>query len=505
MLKKNIYSLINFIFALAILFGVLGAMAQLNYNYLKSGDGIIKLFDICLIFAVVVLLCHVNHISSPGLKAKLAGLKHFKKAFLIGLGILTVMWQLYLIWQLTGVSNWDPVTLLRQAAGKKIADPDYFSVYPNNLALLYFEHFVYLLAGKPSLAALTYLMNYLNLILLDGGVLLVFYALKNYLQPQAAYFAGFFGWVLMCLTPWCSLPYSDQYAFFFGSLNVFGFLYLGKHLSKMNVKSYLVLGLLGVLLYVQYTLKPSTIIFFIALALMLLFNLSKANLGHLKTNYKQFLKFAAVFLVPLFIYAGVFNSYKNHNNVVKIDSSRAFSFAHFMAMGVHGNGYYYYPDVVRGYQIKDPKERTKADLKVFKHRLKTRGIWNYQHFAIKKHMATISNGGLSWGWSKQFLAPYHKANKFSKYFFKPRSATYTMNFKFIIQLFWTLMLLGILFSLGDLSSFSILIKLTAFGMMLFLVLFEGGAARYAIQILPYLLVLSGLGYANLSERWRENE
>ena len=66
------------------------------------------------------------------------------------------------------------------------------------------------------------------------------------------------------------------------------------------------------------------------------------------------------------------------------------------------------------------------------------------------------------------------------------------DFKFLAQLCWVILIGIILFGLSDREEFSQTMRLAIIGLMMFLLMFEGGRTRYLIQFLPCFIILASL-------------
>lgn len=281
--------------------------------------------------------------------------------------------------------------------------------------------------------------------------------------------------------PWGCIPYSDIIAFV---LCIFIYIVLCKYKDATLVKSkYLFALLAGLLLALDYLIKPSLVIIFIAFFIVMLAKKKLPNRSVI-----------ILLLTPILIIT-FFTSYQKNNSFVHINSSQSFSMAHFAAMGAYGNGGYSVKDVERDEKIKNPVERRKVDIKLWKKRISDMGVTGYQKFLINKQVANMSDGSFSWGVEGNFLLPNPRFNNtLSHRLFVPNGEARYCNFiALIIQTLWLFVLITILFSMHDVSFIGLLSKYAVVGFSVFLLIFEGGRSRYLIQFLPLLLLLSGIG------------
>lgn len=196
--------------------------------------------------------------------------RRFSSLLILG-GVLTIFWQLFLIIGLSGNTTWDPSIITALAAYKSIAPwyPDYFSYNPNNIFLLILERIVNFLLhsiGITSYHTFIIVLGVISYALIDISIFILFIALKKIFNRQVGILAGVFTWFLLALSPVGVIPYSDIPAFLISCL----FLYL--YSLPINYQAIISLGLLS---GIAFLLKPSLIIFDIALLIVKLFDLKK--------------------------------------------------------------------------------------------------------------------------------------------------------------------------------------------------------------------------------------
>ncbi|MCH5380478.1 hypothetical protein [Limosilactobacillus reuteri] len=165
-----------------------------------------------------------------------------------------VLWQLYLVLALSGFNIWDPGIIIYKAMKKPIWVKDYFSYNPNTLFLMFYEHWVWIAFNKPSIQHLTIILNLINLSIFDFSLVVLYKMLKEKISKIVLGFSV----LLMGITPWYCIPYSDILAF---ALSVFTLYLL---LSLHNKKSISRLIEIGSIFTIDYLVKPSLVIVFIA-------------------------------------------------------------------------------------------------------------------------------------------------------------------------------------------------------------------------------------------------
>lgn len=422
-----------------------------------------------------------------------------KNVFIL-ISVLTIIWQLLLVIGISGNTAWDPSIITTLAAHKSIESwyPDYFSYNPNNFFLLLLERSLndlLHLVGITSYPFFIIVLGVISYFLIDIAIFILFIALKRIFNRRVGILASFFTWILLALSPLGVIPYSDIPAFFISCL----FLYL--YSLPVN---YQVLINLGILSGIAFLIKPSLIIFDIALLIGKSFDLKKA---------KNPLKMMIVFALSFSIIYVPFNFYKSHNSVVQINSSKTIPANHFIAMGMTGNGGYNNDDVLANHRIKKLSERKKYNNRIIIRRLKKMGVAGYIKFLVLKQINNTSDAGFGWGMDagQNYLVPFSEKisiQRIMRKIYLHNQSYVEINWnglKILNQLIWTLALVFMIFATIKVDN-SLVIKLTILGGFIFLLLFEGGRSRYLIQFLPYLITLSSLGISQfLDKKIRKNK
>lgn len=486
MLKKYSNALVNVFYVPLIFISLVGIIAQSLSQLINISRWGVLLIDVTCLFAVIFyfvwLIDKINIIRVIEREVN----KHYK-IFVVALSFIIILWQVYLVICLSGFSRWDPGIIILQAMRKSQWVPNYFSYNQNTLFLMFYEHLIWIAFGKPNIQVLTLVLNVLSLIILDFSMVIFIKITIRNCNNRVAKGILIFSIPLIIITPWYCLPYSDILSF---SLSIFTFRLLYELSKKAKISKSVTLGILFV---IDYLVKPSIVIVFIAfLIVTLIFNS--------KINKHKIIGFVIVILVS-FLGITSFNFYKDHNSVVSIDNSKALSVVHFADMGIQGTGGYYLPDVQHDCAIKNPITRKNEDIRIWKQRFQAMGGFNYQKFLVKKQIANTADASFNWGKEGTFITPYAHKGKFVKLawklFAKNGVATgYNGTILLIEQIIWGLLFFFMLFNVRDSSYLSQLLKYTVVGFFLFLLIFEAGRSRYLIQCLPYFLLLSSIGFSH---------
>lgn len=492
-LRSYFTNLIDILLILLLSITFIGSVSSI-YGQLQFANATVVLILVLIYFLFGIILYFF-----PQVVTNINKFMKMKNVFIL-ISVLTIIWQLLLVIGISGNTAWDPSIITTLAAHKSIESwyPDYFSYNPNNFFLLLLERSLndlLHLVGITSYPFFIIVLGVISYFLIDIAIFILFIALKRIFNRRVGILASFFTWILLALSPLGVIPYSDIPAFFISCL----FLYL--YSLPVN---YQVLINLGILSGIAFLIKPSLIIFDIALLIGKSFDLKKA---------KNPLKMMIVFALSFSIIYVPFNFYKSHNSVVQINSSKTIPANHFIAMGMTGNGGYNNDDVLANHRIKKLSERKKYNNRIIIRRLKKMGVAGYIKFLVLKQINNTSDAGFGWGMDagQNYLVPFSEKISIQRimrkiYLHNQYYVEINWNgLKILNQLIWTLALVFMIFATIKVDN-SLVIKLTILGGFIFLLLFEGGRSRYLIQFLPYLITLSSLGISQfLDKKIRKNK
>lgn len=460
-----------------------------------------------ILFFVIILVAFVSCCISSWrqwwLKAWRSSVKCFlrhKMFYVIILAIITITWQIIVVQLLSGTSHWDPLNIMTGAMQGEVHPKLYFSYNPNTLLLMYMEHALWILLSKPDFQALVLTMNYINIVVLDLAAVLIANVVKNWFGSKYVPLVVFFTWSLFLITPWVALTYTDDYAFFLTALNIWIAMYY--QLARHNWQKIVCAGGLGLSLTISYLMKPSLIIFFIALSLVVFLRVFNKERQYI-TKKTIITSVIVSLLCAGSIYTG-YQLYTNNQKVAIVDTKLAHPATHFMAMGITGSGRYNKEDVLLDESIKSPQKRQAANIELIQQRFSALGPANYVKFLITKQVSDTSDASYGWGNDGVFLVVNNIQNKgLNKSL--PRqlftndgmAKTTSWEYRFTVQLIWTVALFFMLFAANLKSWRSQLLKYGVVGGMVFLLLFEGGRSRYLIQFLPMFLILAAVCGKNM--------
>ncbi|GBG95718.1 integral membrane protein [Ligilactobacillus salitolerans] len=456
--------------------------------------------DLVLIVSVIFVLTY--HSIKPYLRQLYFLISKYVRPLTLALFVLIVFWQFYVVKSINGKTMWDANMILTRVADfpqMKALTNEYLSVYPNNILLYLYERGVWLFLGKPDLPVLTLFLARVNIALVDFSIIVVGHTLKGLFNRYTGTVYWILGFLLMGLSPWIAVPYSDIWAFFFSSAAASLTVSIFK--AKKIWQKIIYPVLLAIILTASYFMKPSLIIFYIAAAIVG----SVALI--IKKSTISFLSLLTLAITTI-VLALSFNNYQKNIPNLNLNENRAFSMMHFAAMGSIKMGAYNPADYFADKRIKDPDKRNERDIRVLKKRIVGyKNVGNYQRFLIRKHVFNTADGGFNWAGNGNKIIFEPNPDNFAQKLFTTQKISFTAHtaFSFPVQIFWILTWILTLFSIPNERLFTQIFKYSIVGFFLFLLMFEGGKSRYMIQLLPFILILASIGADNLASFIRKQK
>jgi hypothetical protein len=416
---------------------------------------------------------------------------------LIVASILLFVVQLFMTFHMYFYTGWD-AGRIRDTIYEIISNPHVsrdnlypYSRYPNNINLSaillviekLFSHF-------GSNGYFGWLMVSNLLVNLAG----VFTFLSTYNITHKASYAAI-SWIiyalLVGLSPWISIPYSDTYSILFPILAFY--LYLSR---KPNGKNYARWFLIGFFCFLGYTIKPTAIIVLIAILVIEFWKVfTRFDKEIILKKLVSFILIVAaslpVFLISLFS--------RNLLGIV-VDKNQEFTLYHYAVMGLNKNtdGIYSNADVAFSRSFSTVKDRNDANIAVIKERLSDFGLFGYIKFLARKALVNFSDGTFCWTCEGTFFYKIiergGKITTFVRDLYYP-DGKYRLLFSTGVQVLWFVALIllagiGLLFKNPEYKSVGVI--LIILGISSFVMLFEA-RARQLYSFLTFFMVGAGIG------------
>jgi len=451
--------------------------------------------------------------------------RFWKKTGRLGVGALDydriVRWmallflpiQIYVFYNAFFLTGWD-VGAVRDYAVQLISGElrfnlyaqDYFSHYPNNILLLLICTVILraniafgIFTGEYTVMCCTVA----NCLISSLTCWLVYRTAQLFVKKSRAFAAYCLCVILVGLSPWNILFYSDSVGLLFPILSFWLFYRptatsRTRHLSRFGSVLTAVVG---------YYIKPQCAIVLIAIVLIELIS-AIGNGNHRKLlGTLSILVTAAVCFV--LVSAAVETAYRQCSGLPIVEEQTVGP-EHFMMMGLNEEcgGVFSDADAAFSLSIYDSSQRTAANLVVIGERLRKMGPAGLARHICKKLLCSFNDGSFAWGVEGSFYlhipeplnsrsAPFfrslfHHGGKLNPYYFQTA------------QFFWFGTLLFALLSIGKSHPEHLRpgvsgLWLSVLGLVLYLALFEV-RARYVYIYVPFFILLAVMGLEALVER-----
>lgn len=427
-LKYSYTLLSTIIFIICILGGL-----YVDYVYkldVTKSNIYIFLLSACVMIVIYKVIVIVNKIIRKNIEVNF-------KILIIFISISLLFVQIIMIYFYYFRTGWDSYLIIDASyllsENVKLQDwtNDYFSYYPNNIFItILFSKIIFLckIIGVADYSYFVILVFQAILNIFTG--FLVFNVIRKITQNINLSVFGYIFYVLLVgLSPWVSIPYSDSTALIIPVL----MLYLYTNIDKEGFK---IVGLsfLGVL---GYMIKPQTAILFISICLV---SILFIRLRYIKKTLK-YLSIALISILISYFFIVIFMS----NNNITINRELEISYPHFVKMGLNNvtNGGYLSDDAGKSMSFKSTKERKEENIEVIKERLSEYGIDGLLKHQIKKTLVTYNDGTFAWSQEGNFYWEIKEEKSRIERFFRNiyyESGSNHSIFKYIVQGAWLIIL-----------------------------------------------------------------
>lgn len=483
-LKYSYTLLSTTIFIICILGGL-----YVDYVYkldVTKSNIYIFLLSACVMIVIYKVIVIVNKIIRKNIEVNF-------KILIIFISISLLFVQIIMIYFYYFRTGWDSYLIIDASyllsENVKLQDwtNDYFSYYPNNIFItILFSKIIFLckIIGVADYSYFVILVFQAILNIFTG--FLVFNVIRKITQNINLSVFGYIFYVLLVgLSPWVSIPYSDSTALIIPVL----MLYLHTNIDKEGFK---IVGLsfLGVL---GYMIKPQTAILFISIFLV---SILFIRLRYIKKTLK-YLSIALISILISYFFIVIFMS----NNNITVNRELEISYPHFVKMGLNNvtNGGYLSDDAGKSMSFKSTKERKEENIEVIKERLSEYGIDGLLKHQIKKTLVTYNDGTFAWSQEGNFYWEIKEEKSKIERFFRNiyyESGSNHSIFKYIVQGAWLIILsiqtLTIFIKRENMDNSMRVVLLSLIGLFVFESIFEA-RARYLYTYVPIFIVSGMIG------------
>lgn len=377
----------------------------------------------------------------------------------------------------------------------------YHSFFPNNINI---TGILLLIERTFSTLRINHYFIWVAFSALSVNLAGVFTFLTTYkLSGKTGY--AMFSWgtfvILVGLSPWITIPYTDTYSILFPILAFY--IYVARGRQERNFQSWFWIAFLC---FLGYTIKPTVILTLAGIfAIELIQILADSNQQTGLRKVWILIPLAAA-VVPVL---GL-NAFFGNLIGVRIDKELRFSPYHFIMMGLNEKsmGGFSNRDVMFSRSFATAQERNQATLAVIRERLKGFGVSGFANFLSKKAVVNFSDGSFAWSCEGDFYAqipePSGKIAVILRDILYAHGAYHAL-YLTAIQALWFIVLV-LTFTLGLTALFkkpdygAVALMLILIGLTAFVMLFEA-RARYLFTYSPFFMVAAGLGAQGMAN-WR---
>ena len=402
-----------------------------------------------------------------------------KKYIVILLSAIFALAQFCMIRHYWFYAGWDAGYVWRAAQGD--IDPVYFSIYPNNLFLVFLYRSILRIATS---AGFWEGYGYLILIavqcvLCQTAAVLTYLCAEDLSDSKSAFwtFAAFE--ILIGLSPWISVPYSDASGLVFPILIYF--------ISVKNIRYKW--SIIGFLSYIAFSIKPQAAIIAIAVVLIKL------------RNPKQLL----YLILGIVLSVGLVSSSVESLNA-RTDDEKSMGAAHYLMMGLNERttGAWAEEDVLFSESIQSKGERNREDLNRALERVREFGTAGTIRHLLKKTAYFLSDGTFSWFGEGNFVYAYNEENGKTLRNIYYEDGEYYKIWSCAVSIVWYLCVALLIAGLFFRKNKNVKVLYLAFlGILAFNALFEQ-RARYIFVNVPLVLLLASVALYK-TEKWIEQK
>lgn len=407
--------------------------------------------------------------------------------------------SLYISYNIFFETGWDSGSAIIPAArflavgDNSILGADYFSYYPNNSLLILI--YSYILKFNDTFGIFTgdnQLMSIVvvNVLFSTIATFLTYKVAKKLFGKTAAVAVYLMTAILVNLSPWNVICYSDSFSLIFPIL--IAYLYICTSLKPLA--KYMCIFALGT---VGYMIKPQNVIIVIAVIITDIFRYVR------KENLAKILKIVLVCAVVL---TGVKLTvdYSAKQAGFNADKDKKIGAMHFFMMGLNNTslGGYNSEDAQMSFDCQNQETRNQMNRSVAISRLKTMGVTGYGKLLMQKTLTNYGDGLFAWGMEGQFYyRTFENKNQTSSPVLKNIFYTHGANFNkyaLLMQFLW-LSMLTLIFGFLIINikqhekNYNIsVLMLALLGLTAFELLFEA-RARYLYAYVPVYAVIAAGG------------
>lgn len=459
-------------------------------------------------FAILGIICLCIYLLNKFVKERLTNIKlvgQIRYNHVVNvLSAVLLLLQIFICYNIFFETGWDPGYYIIPAARTLLAEGNvnsmktgYFNMFPNNLLLVNIYYVILKINDFFGILKNEYqlmIIVIVNCIINTLSCRMIYSVVSRKIGQNYAFWAFCFSVVLLGLSPWSVICYSDTFALFIPILSVY-LLECSKIPCSLRYVMVIVLG------YAGYCIKPQVSIVVIALAIVEILKKSKEDLKKRLSYGAKVLLISGIII--FFSNIMLQNVYTNEGFV--LNSEKQFGASHFFMMGLNPDrmGIFSAEDGAISSSCAGKKERREKNLEVAKERLQSYGFTGYMKFLSKKMLTNYNDGTFAWSVEGEF---YNDMREDVDTVFAPKLknlyydyGTDYQVFALTVQLAWVMIIVFIfirtLFAVREKDNEDYLYRimiLSLVGLTIFELLFEA-RARYLYTYIPLYIIVAMYG------------
>ncbi len=369
----------------------------------------------------------------------------------------------------------------------------YFTNFPNNIFLSLLIAVIFKISSIFGLHVGNGPLLILNIFIIQLALYFMFQIVRKLFGNFQGCFVITLAFLVIPFYTYAPICYTDTLSMFIPVALIFLFMKIKEDFKTPKIYLYSIL--IGILIFLAIRIKITALIPLIAIIIVLLFN------GKIKRVLLKKRTFLAIIII-LFCYFSVNFCYVkviDHTNVLnqKYKNTGAIPFTHWLMMGTYDMGAFSSSEYQYTLSLPDYESRVKGNLRVIKQRLKNWKTQGYIKFLNYKMSVQTWQSG-TYDFENILISNATKKNYAHEFF--TSKGKYFKYVYYYCQVYHFSMLVLIIISLiyslikKEKEELTIM-KLSMFGLLIFLLLWET-RSRYMLNFIPiYLIImLSGIDY-----------
>ena len=384
---------------------------------------------------------------------------------------------------------------------------NYFSAFPNNLLYGLYVKGLYHLVG---IKYLILIQELVNIFILDISIIVFAKAIDKNFERRVAATYFILSILLIGIHPQFLSTYSDYWSYFTATFVCITLIKIT--VGDVRLNDYISLAFF---IGLGYLIRPTIMIYVIALASTLLFGMVLKFDKRMTVKVTKGLLAVAIGLV---VSTCMMTAVKK-TNILTFKNGYDKNLAYFFDLGLTSTGAAHAELPAKALDINSPDEVVEP---LINQDIKERFRQYSLRQAVTKFKIAFQEGNLGWRIEDPMSVVKFQKNKVTSGFIDSRLGkkirTYLFfqgnnfaNLDFFLQTMWIVIIFGIIYQLfsaikgSNFSMIQFFLALSILGAFMYLMLFEAGRSRYLISFLPVLSLMSAFGYQTMGEENNESK